>query len=94
MDACVSVCAFVTQVCLCVEVSLGVCVGLCLSIELSMYQSTCLSLHGLRDVFVLSEFPPQLSQCVCVFVCLSLSQLLGVSLCEHLCMPCWVCVPL
>lgn len=73
VDACVSVCAFVTQVCLCVEVSLGVCVGLCLSIELSMYQSTCLSLHGLRDVFVLSEFPPQLSHSVCVYFCVSVS---------------------
>lgn len=35
MDACVRVCAVVSQVCLCAGVSLGVGVGL--SVDLSMY---------------------------------------------------------
>lgn len=66
----------------CVCVFLHVCIGF------SMYHQSVSLPMACVMCFYVCELPSHLSQCVCIFVCLSLSQLLGVSLYEHFRRPC------
>lgn len=63
--------------------SLCISASLCLSIDLGVYQSVCLSLHGLCDMFVchcVSVSFLFICLCVCVFLYVCLCPSLWVSL--------------